>query len=588
LEIAEAQSNLEVKHLSLSEVFSSTYRVPGYQRKYDWKESEVQLMCSDFLEFYQSGSPAYQLGQITVAKSSGVNYSIIDGQQRLSTLTLLFAVLYRSMDTGLGLPALSSNSTLNCLQDEGEIRVLMSGKAHNVVLEYAFNNTPISDIRTENVSQELVLDALSIIEEYFTKAGILTDEVHLKAFAKLVRTGVFLTRQSHSTESDANDIYDRLNNRGLQVAPSDRLKNRLFEKLSDAEFDAATDVWEAAENTLHSVKSDMQTLLIYIYKSRTGEPIQDKDVFVKWSSLLTTPEERSRFVLDIECKSKILKGMLQDAPVCPSGILDLYSYGTAHLKYKQNYPLKLAGSHLDQDSYELLAKRLESIAILWLIAGRGPNTYASLTMKWSQEIASLPSNATADQIKLATDLPDSEIQKLFVEAADKLGGMRYGLLPRHTNRLRYVLARTAYEINKEMPVVNFTLKAFLETLTTKSEKNAASAFPGFDIDHIDPASTSILGEKKDSLGNLALLHYRDNRSKKNSTPLTKSDVYESSHVFLTKALSSTVPTDSKLAALLAPYQVSVVDSGPWDLASVERRHEMYCDILFTALAKDLG
>jgi uncharacterized protein with ParB-like and HNH nuclease domain len=87
----------------LSKIFSSDfdYVIPSYQRPYAWTVDEASELFDDLYDFYQrEEEETYFLGSIVLIKEEDKNYAeVIDGQQRLTTLTILLASI-ASMLTG--------------------------------------------------------------------------------------------------------------------------------------------------------------------------------------------------------------------------------------------------------------------------------------------------------------------------------------------------------------------------------------------------------------------------------------------------------------------------------------------------------
>lgn len=83
--------------LSLSKIIEGkTFRVPLYQRNYKWNEEVAVKLVQDLLKAYQEGTKK-SIGLITLYKGKDEEiYDVIDGQQRLITLTILFSLLYAS------------------------------------------------------------------------------------------------------------------------------------------------------------------------------------------------------------------------------------------------------------------------------------------------------------------------------------------------------------------------------------------------------------------------------------------------------------------------------------------------------------
>jgi uncharacterized protein with ParB-like and HNH nuclease domain len=86
----------------ISRIFSNEYvfAIPGYQRPYAWKNDQAQDLFDDLLGFMRSASgrveesPPYFLGSIVLIKTDALpNADVVDGQQRLTTLTLLLSAI---------------------------------------------------------------------------------------------------------------------------------------------------------------------------------------------------------------------------------------------------------------------------------------------------------------------------------------------------------------------------------------------------------------------------------------------------------------------------------------------------------------
>ncbi|MDR2115371.1 MAG: DUF262 domain-containing protein, partial [Planctomycetaceae bacterium] len=79
---------------------TTTFAIPVYQRNYDWSEKECQLLFNDIIKIGSSSDNAHFIGSIVyvhddVYSATELNeLTIIDGQQRLTTITLIYSVLY--------------------------------------------------------------------------------------------------------------------------------------------------------------------------------------------------------------------------------------------------------------------------------------------------------------------------------------------------------------------------------------------------------------------------------------------------------------------------------------------------------------
>lgn len=103
---------------NLENLFKSMYDVPVYQRPYSWDKEQVEVLLNDIIEAYQSDSKdeGYYTGNIIVYdKNDKINglitkYDIIDGQQRITTFTLILMALY-SLSLTIGVS--ETDKTLN-------------------------------------------------------------------------------------------------------------------------------------------------------------------------------------------------------------------------------------------------------------------------------------------------------------------------------------------------------------------------------------------------------------------------------------------------------------------------------------------
>ncbi len=94
-----AMNSITAESSTLEQIFggNSLFEIPYYQRPYAWDEEEAGVLLGDFLTQLGTREPAavdqYFLGTIVVARDASEYAHVIDGQQRLTTLTILFAVL---------------------------------------------------------------------------------------------------------------------------------------------------------------------------------------------------------------------------------------------------------------------------------------------------------------------------------------------------------------------------------------------------------------------------------------------------------------------------------------------------------------
>ena len=104
-------SKITGKEYSFSKIFSKEfdYYIPTYQRPYAWSQEETETLFDDLYDFFiEEKNDNYFLGSIVLIKEDDKPHSdVIDGQQRLTTLTILISVIASR---------LTGNNKNNCIK----------------------------------------------------------------------------------------------------------------------------------------------------------------------------------------------------------------------------------------------------------------------------------------------------------------------------------------------------------------------------------------------------------------------------------------------------------------------------------------
>jgi len=223
------------------------YAIPRYQREYTWGKSQWENLFDDVLE----NDPGYFLGSIICINQSTDALSVqklelVDGQQRLTTLSLLFASVYH---------ALKSHET--DLDDEQRVElinlkrklVLKKGDDQiRLIPQIQNNNNP--DYRAVlaeiGVISECDVPAYAGNRKIFRAYRYFQDRIDEMANGRSNRLGTimeFLDKVSHAclvkievaSHADAYTLFESLNNRGMPLTAIDLIKNKLLARLESIE-----------------------------------------------------------------------------------------------------------------------------------------------------------------------------------------------------------------------------------------------------------------------------------------------------------------------------------------------------------------
>lgn len=242
------------KEKSLSDLLSNKkYTIHYYQREYRWGKKQIEELIDDLTgEFYESYNPGdsrekvegyghYYLGSIVF--SSGENQTaIIDGQQRLTSLTLLLIYLNnlqknKTIENKVAIDHLIFSDrhgvrSFNINVDERE-------KCLNTLYTDNFANFNASN---ESESVRTIFDRYQDIAEMFPED--LQDNA-LPFFIDWLIYNVDLVEISAYTEQDAHKIFVSMNDRGLSLTPSEMLKGFLLSEIkSDKNRSEANEIWK--------------------------------------------------------------------------------------------------------------------------------------------------------------------------------------------------------------------------------------------------------------------------------------------------------------------------------------------------------
>lgn len=89
---------MEVKSADLSTLFAATnyFSIPDYQRQYQWEDEQVSDLLENTFEAFKTHVDEHYLGSIVTRREGQIQH-VLDGQQRLTTLSLLRAALCRAI-----------------------------------------------------------------------------------------------------------------------------------------------------------------------------------------------------------------------------------------------------------------------------------------------------------------------------------------------------------------------------------------------------------------------------------------------------------------------------------------------------------
>mgnify|MGYP000849207662 FL=1 len=241
------------------------YSVDYYQREYKWKSKQVMELVKDltsqFLEDYQPEHERrrveeyshYFLGSIIISNKDGTSY-IVDGQQRLTSLTLLLIYL-RNLQQELDLPDKVNIDDLIFSERYGEKSFNLQIEERTSCMRELFRGDAIDDNNGSESVRNLVARYSDIEQEF-------PDELRgpaLPYFMDWLVENVHLVKITAYSDEDAYTIFETMNDRGLSLTATEMLKGYLLTNITDPEKrDAANEVWKSRIAELNAMGKDVE------------------------------------------------------------------------------------------------------------------------------------------------------------------------------------------------------------------------------------------------------------------------------------------------------------------------------------------
>ncbi|ENA1795425.1 DUF262 domain-containing protein, partial [Flavobacterium psychrophilum] len=214
------------------------YNIPIYQRNYAWGEREITQLIQDIVDYSSKEIKTnYYLGTLVVYErktQSSLVYETIDGQQRLTTLSILLSVLKNEYNL--------QNSPANWfkLNLEFDSRI----NSTDTLQALFFDNK--LDYKNYNPEiNQAYIDIKKVLDRILKESKQTVDE-----FCEYLFEKVMILRVSVPEDTDLNHYFEIMNNRGEQLEKHEILKANCLDFLKDNETEsyAFNLIWEACSN----------------------------------------------------------------------------------------------------------------------------------------------------------------------------------------------------------------------------------------------------------------------------------------------------------------------------------------------------
>ena len=269
---------------SLREVFRPDdyqFIVPAYQRPYAWETNEATDLIEDLLEAFDvNPGSEYFLGSIVIVRKEGSPSSeVVDGQQRLTSLTILLSVMRHLIPVENDKDRRTLGELLQTESFNRKSLFLTLKKSDQEFFYEMVIEESISEINREaGIARLLELDRVLPSSQRCIKnnALIFQDALQrrisdyqdneysfLRDFAEYLLRQVRIVIVASDSLDSAYKIFSTMNNRGLELGAPDLIKALLLERISELEREEYALKWEDKEASLTELSID---------KTKAAEP----------------------------------------------------------------------------------------------------------------------------------------------------------------------------------------------------------------------------------------------------------------------------------------------------------------------------
>jgi hypothetical protein len=258
------------------------YSIDYYQREYKWHQKQVAELIDDladkFLESHEEGNERsavaeyghYFLGSIIISDKDGQKF-IIDGQQRLTTLTLLLIYLHHQLED---------------VEQKGQIADLVFSQKYgkrsfNLDVQERADCMDALYKGEEHAEANGPESVVNILARYDDIEELFPEELKglaLPYFVDWLVENVHLVEITAYSDSDAYTIFETMNDRGLSLTPADMLKGYLLANITDtSKRTHASGVWKERIQALAEIGKDEDADAIKSWlRSQYAESIRER------------------------------------------------------------------------------------------------------------------------------------------------------------------------------------------------------------------------------------------------------------------------------------------------------------------------
>ncbi|MWB97655.1 GmrSD restriction endonuclease domain-containing protein [Agromyces seonyuensis] len=391
---------MDVQETQLQSVLAGVkqYRVPLYQRTYSWSSKQLGRLWDDIVALadeqrqnsratHFTGSLVLSLGQVG---AGGTEFLVVDGQQRLTTLTMLLCALrdhYKETEPDRPEKAARVEETylVDRFKSGDEKYKLLPTQADRAAFRAIVGGTP------EHAGTSGLLEAYRFFRAGLHRADDPEDPHDIDRIEAAVLSGLVFVSITARGDDNVYRIFESLNNTGLKLTQGDLIRNYLFMRLGTRGEDVYNDIWLDLQRKLST--NDLETLF-WLDLQRTRPDSKPGDIYTAQVERMNAlPDEaivdEVRRFSDLASMLQVIRSPLHESsPAVRRQLerLSLWGLGATDALVLHLLDLR-AGGVLTDDEVARGLQLLESFLVRRLVIGAPANALSRILYRAPLEIA---------------------------------------------------------------------------------------------------------------------------------------------------------------------------------------------------------
>ena len=445
-------SKITGKEYPIKEIFTDyfEYHIPSYQRPYAWDTEHASKLFEDLEDFYRKQfdkDEDYFLGSIVLIKEEDKPYAeVVDGQQRLTTLTILLSVLASKVQdarfkTSIKKLLVTEENAIS--EIKAQPRLFLRPKEQTFFEKYVLEQDMDGFLGLKREDPQFDTEAkIHIWENYRLFCDKIDEKFHqddmgLQNFIKFIYSRCYMVSVATSNQTSAFRIFFVMNDRGLPLLPVDKFKADIIGKISTPLQETYTRKWEDIEMELE--RANFNELFVHIRMLYAKEKLREDLVSNFQKSVIPNITSSEKFIDDILLPYSVDYQTIRNSSYksTSSYVEEInnvfkwlnkgfnYDWIPATLRFMRNKP--------NPDYLLWFLKKMERLAVCMMVTGQDVNKRITRYCQILDEMEKRAGHSISSPLT-SVELTDEE-KKAFLEV---LGGDVYYMTSRYRN---YIIQR---------------------------------------------------------------------------------------------------------------------------------------------------